>query len=196
MPFQLLSFIPRAEDVHFDIDEYLDRAIPSSQLHRLPRPISRFLGYRRIPKPDVGNVLIALWAIVGTFLGLLTVAAVFKYAPSIRHYSPPVLFASFVSRLENLKQYKLMLIDFLGRYRNSRIQRSSLTTSPTTQRCPGPCHLCRPGSRNREALPAKRRLRIVAMVSKPSRLRHCFRRHDAHEHCPSTRRSYRRPRHR
>jgi hypothetical protein len=100
MPFRARSFVPRAEDVHFDIDEYIDRAIPPSQLHRLPRPISRFLGYRNDPKPDVGNILIALWAIVGTFLGLLTVAAVFKYAPSIRQYNPPVLVASFVSHLE------------------------------------------------------------------------------------------------
>jgi hypothetical protein len=93
---RFLTFIRRAEEVHFDIDEYLNRIIPPSQLHRLPRPISRFLGFRKNPKPDVGNVLIAFWALIGAFGGLVLVAAIFKYSPVIREYNPPVVFASLV----------------------------------------------------------------------------------------------------
>jgi hypothetical protein len=93
---RFLTFVPRAENVHFDIDEYLNRIIPPSQLYLLPRPISRFLGYRKDQKPDVGNVIIAFWALIGAFCGLVLVAGVFKYSPIIREYNPPVVFASLV----------------------------------------------------------------------------------------------------
>lgn len=83
-------------DLHVDIDRYLNKVIPPSAVHRLPRPINRFLGHRKTPKPDVGNVLIAFWALVGTFCGLVVVGAVFRYSPWIREHHPPVLIASLV----------------------------------------------------------------------------------------------------
>ena len=93
---RFLTFVPRAEDIHFDIDDYLNKIIPPSPLHRLPRPISKFLGYRKDEKPDVGNVVVAFWALTGAFCGLVLVASVMRYSPLIQKYDPPVLFASLV----------------------------------------------------------------------------------------------------
>ncbi|EOD47712.1 putative hpp family protein [Neofusicoccum parvum UCRNP2] len=86
--------LPAAKDVHFDIDDYLNPFVPRSRISRLPKPLSRFLGYRDSPAPQVGNVLIATWALVGAFCGLTTVTAVYKFAPGISQYHPPVIIAS------------------------------------------------------------------------------------------------------
>lgn len=88
--------LPRPQDVRFDIDECINPIVPPSQLYRLPKPISRFLGYRETPSPEVGNILIAFWALLGAFLGLLTVGAVFHYSDRILQYHTPVIFASLV----------------------------------------------------------------------------------------------------
>ncbi|KAF2430409.1 HPP family protein [Tothia fuscella] len=85
---------PAAKDVHFDVDVYLNRFIPPSQLHRFPRVIARFLGYREVPYKEIGNVIVAFWALVGAFLGLLLTTAVFRYSSLLQSYDPPVLFAS------------------------------------------------------------------------------------------------------
>jgi len=86
--------IPAASDLHFEIDHYLNKIIPPTLVHRLPRPISYFLGHRETPKPDVGNILIAFWALVGAFCGLTVVGAAFRYSPWIQEHHPPVLIAS------------------------------------------------------------------------------------------------------
>ena len=88
--------LPRAQDIHFDIDDYLNRLVFPSQLHRLPKPLSWFLGYREKSAPEVGNVLIAIWALVGTFCGIMFVGAVFDYSDRIKSYHGPVVFASLV----------------------------------------------------------------------------------------------------
>lgn len=88
--------LPAAKDVHFDLDDYLNRFVPRSRLYRLPRPLSHFLGYRDTPEPQVGNILIATWALIGAFCGLTVVTAVYKFSPGINEYHPPVVFASLV----------------------------------------------------------------------------------------------------
>lgn len=88
--------LPRPQDIHFDIDDYLNRFVFRSQLYRLPKPVSRFLGYREKPTSDVGNILIAIWAFVGTFCGILLVGVVFNYSDRIKYYHAPVVFASLV----------------------------------------------------------------------------------------------------
>src|SRR6266480_4661968 len=88
----------RAQDLHIDIDQYLNRLVFPSQLHRLPKPINRFLGYREQSAPEVGNVLIAIWAFVGTFCGIMFVGAVFTYSDHIKSYHGPVVFASLVRK--------------------------------------------------------------------------------------------------
>ncbi|KAJ9642917.1 hypothetical protein H2201_005860 [Coniosporium apollinis] len=85
---------PAAKDMSFDIDKYINRFVPPSQLHRLPKPISRFLGYRESAVVDVGSVLVWFWAFVGAFIGIIVVAQVYM-VDAIQKYSPPVLFASF-----------------------------------------------------------------------------------------------------
>lgn len=86
--------LPRPQDVRLDIDKYINPFVPPSQLYRLPKPISRFLGYRETPSPEVGNILVAFWALVGTFLGLSAVGAVFHYSDRILKYHTPITFAS------------------------------------------------------------------------------------------------------
>ncbi|KAH8724770.1 HPP family-domain-containing protein, partial [Phaeosphaeriaceae sp. PMI808] len=85
----------RAEEWDLDIDRYLNRVLPSSPLHKFPTPVSRFLGYRKTQRQDVGNVLGAFWASIGAFCGLAVVAAVFNNTESIRWHHPPALIASF-----------------------------------------------------------------------------------------------------
>src|SRR5690242_13835754 len=92
-----MSVFKRAESWHLDIDRYLNRVIPASPLHKLPTPVSRFLGYRKEQQQDVGNILGAFWSLIGAFCGLAVVAAVFNNTESIQQHAPPALIASFVS---------------------------------------------------------------------------------------------------
>jgi CBS-domain-containing membrane protein len=84
-----------ARDWDLDIDRYLNRIVPPSPLHRLPAPVSRFLGYRKETRQDVGNVLGACWSFLGAFCGLAVVAAVFNNTSSIQWHHPPAMIASF-----------------------------------------------------------------------------------------------------
>lgn len=93
------KILSRAREWDFDIDRYLNRVVAPSPLHRLPAPISRFLGYREETRQDVGNVLGAFWSLVGAFCGLAVVAGVFNNTGSIQWHHPPALIASFVSTL-------------------------------------------------------------------------------------------------
>jgi len=96
-----MGFLDNIREWDFDIDCYLNRAIPPSPLHRLPAPFSRFLGYRKETGQDVGNVCGAFWSFVGAFCGLAVVAAVFNNTESIQWHQPPALIASFVSQYQN-----------------------------------------------------------------------------------------------
>jgi hypothetical protein len=94
----LLSRLPAAQDVQFDLDSHFNRFVPPSPFPRLPSSISHWVGYRaKAQGPDVGNILVAAWAQLGTFLGLVLVAATMKYTPWIHKLDPPVLIASLVS---------------------------------------------------------------------------------------------------
>jgi len=96
--------ISNARDWNFDIDHHLNQIIPSSRIHRLPAPISRWLGHRAIPKKDVGNLLQAFWSFVGAFLGLAVIAAIFNNSPPIQGHHPPIFIASFVRYCFKLPQ--------------------------------------------------------------------------------------------
>jgi hypothetical protein len=91
-----MSVFSGAREWDLDIDRYLNRVIPPSPLHRLPTPVSRFLGYRKVQRQDVGNILGAFWSLVGAFCGLAVVAAVFNNTDSVQWHQPPALIASFV----------------------------------------------------------------------------------------------------
>lgn len=93
-----MSVFQNSDSWHLDIDRYLNRVIPASPLHKLPTPVSRFLGYRKEQKQDVGNILGAFWSFTGAFCGLAVIAAVFNNTESIQQHAPPAFIASFVSR--------------------------------------------------------------------------------------------------
>ena len=87
--------VPKARDWHVEVDTHLNPYIPRNLVHRLPRPISHFLGHRDGPRTQIGNVLVAGWALVGAFVGVVVVEAVFM-APVIKSHGVPLLITSFV----------------------------------------------------------------------------------------------------
>lgn len=114
-----MGLLARTETWNFDIDRYINRVIPPSPLHRLPNPVSRFLGYRKEQKQDVGNVLGAIWSCVGAFCGLAIIAAAFNNTEAIQVHSPPALIASFVS------SSFCVLLSIAGREGSQRSSRGS-----------------------------------------------------------------------
>ncbi|KAG7005236.1 hypothetical protein G7Y79_00021g051030 [Physcia stellaris] len=81
-------------DWNIDIDQWLNPYLPSNRLSKLPRPISHFLGHRNEPRPDVGNVLVACWAFVGAFVGVIIIES-FLMIPVIHDHGGPIIIASF-----------------------------------------------------------------------------------------------------
>jgi len=112
--------LPKAKDVNLDIDKYLDPIIPPSQLNRLPSFISHFLGHRETPRADVGNVIVAFWALTGGFAGLVLVGAVFRYSTQLHDHNPQVIFASLVPLLHSCRLD--LALTFLGRSCRAGVQ--------------------------------------------------------------------------
>lgn len=83
---------------HFDIDAYLNPYLPAPPWRWLPRPVSHFFGYRGDQPPKaVGNLVIAFWALIGAFCGVLVIAEVSLHVPSFQAHHAPIIVASFVS---------------------------------------------------------------------------------------------------
>lgn len=80
--------------INFNIDTYLNPIVPSNQVKRLPAPISRWLGYRAKEHKEPPVIVSQAFAFLGTLVGLLIVGAIYKYAPGISKYNPPVIIAS------------------------------------------------------------------------------------------------------
>ncbi|RDH35120.1 HPP family-domain-containing protein [Aspergillus welwitschiae] len=82
--------------LHVDIDAFLNPYLPPPPWRHLPRPISRFFGYRKTlaPKP-LGNLVIAFWSLIGVFCGVLVVAEVSEHIPSFQAHHAPIIVASF-----------------------------------------------------------------------------------------------------
>ena len=85
----------QAKDWHFDVDKYLNPFIPRNRLSRLPNGISWFLGHRDRPIAPIGNLLVAGWACLGAFVGVIAIEVVFMI-PAIKDLGGPLLIASFV----------------------------------------------------------------------------------------------------
>ncbi|PWY85845.1 hypothetical protein BO94DRAFT_535981 [Aspergillus sclerotioniger CBS 115572] len=82
--------------LHVDIDAHLNPYLPPPPWRRLPRPISRFFGYREtIPPKPLGNLVVAFWALIGVFCGVLIVAEVSEHVPSFQAHHAPIIVASF-----------------------------------------------------------------------------------------------------
>jgi hypothetical protein len=125
-----------AREWDLDIDRYLNRIIPPSPLHKLPTPVSRFLGYRKETRQDVGNILGAFWSLLGAFCGLAVVAAVFNNTDSIQWHHPPALIASFV-RCRWSVQCVVCCAD-----RRSRVLLQFLSTTPYAHHSVNPAMPC------------------------------------------------------
>ncbi|KAL1304504.1 hypothetical protein AAFC00_003493 [Neodothiora populina] len=83
-----------ARFLDFDLDTYLNPYLPHSRLSRLPEPISRWLGYRNEDYKERPVLLVCAWSFVGTLASLLLVGALYRYAPGLTKYKPPVIIAS------------------------------------------------------------------------------------------------------
>ncbi|KAK0119141.1 hypothetical protein ONS95_008003 [Cadophora gregata] len=78
---------------NFDVDRYINRIVPRSRLHLLPKPISWFLGHREKPTKNVGNVVTWFWAFIGAFCGILVIEAVFQ-TEKLQSDGAPIIIAS------------------------------------------------------------------------------------------------------
>lgn len=125
----MASLARRSETWNVDVDRYINRVVPASPLYRLPTPVSRFLGYRREQREDVGNVLGAVWSLVGAFCGLAVIAAVFNNTGAIQMHNPPALIASFVSCFFVLRHSRVWGVVKL----HGTISRSYIITSSNTR---------------------------------------------------------------
>lgn len=83
----------------YDVDNHLNLIIPRSRLDRLPKPISRFLGYRTETYKEQPRQVVVFWSFLGSLLGLLIIGAIYRYAPGIQKWHPPIMVASLVCRI-------------------------------------------------------------------------------------------------
>ena len=84
-----------AKQRHIDVDKYTNPWTPRNHVYLLPKPIAHFLGHRDRPEKEVGNVIVAAWALLGAFVGIVVMAAAFMI-PEIQSHAPPVVIGSFV----------------------------------------------------------------------------------------------------
>jgi hypothetical protein len=82
---------------HFELDRYVNRVVPEAPLHRLPPPVSRFLGYRVRPPRPLGNLIRVSFAFVGIFGCLCLISGVGQLIPAFRERGAPIVVGSFVS---------------------------------------------------------------------------------------------------
>lgn len=82
---------------HVDIDHFINPWVPAPRLYLLPRPVSRFLGYRDSARRPLGNVILAFWSLVGSFCGVALVAEISARVPSFELRDAPAVVGSFVS---------------------------------------------------------------------------------------------------
>ncbi|KAI0400375.1 HPP family-domain-containing protein [Xylaria palmicola] len=81
--------------LHFDIDQYVNRIIPSPPWEVIPYPIAYFLGYRKHPSErQYGNILIVPRALVGVFVSLVLIQLISHQIPWVAATGPRIV-ASF-----------------------------------------------------------------------------------------------------
>lgn len=149
--------IPEAKDWHIDVDKRLNPYIPQNLAHRLPRPISHFLGYRDRPRTGIGNILVAGWALIGAFVGVVVLEAAFM-ASVFKDHGVPLLIASFVCLVLRIRVFDLTLI-YIGRCGHLRVQYYRVTTRPASKCYNRTRYICRCWRRHHKALQAQCRFR-------------------------------------
>ncbi|KAJ5271589.1 hypothetical protein N7524_004858 [Penicillium chrysogenum] len=80
---------------NFDIDRYLNPFVPAPRWHLVPRPIAHMLGYRDRPPKPIGNIVVALWSLLGAFCGVALIASVTKRVPSFEARDATAIIGSF-----------------------------------------------------------------------------------------------------
>lgn len=80
--------------LNFDIDKYINPYVPHNRLDALPKPVTRFLGYRAEPQKEPHQVLQWPITFLATVAGLCLVGGIGNYAPGIVGWHPPVIIAS------------------------------------------------------------------------------------------------------
>jgi len=80
----------------FDIDDYLNPLIPRPWLHRLPRWMSWWLGYRATLPRHVPTVFVWVWTFIGCFCGVSVVEAVMEKSSYFVSRQVPDIVGSFV----------------------------------------------------------------------------------------------------
>ena len=125
--------LPEVKDWHFDVDDYLRPYVPRNLVCRLPRPLSHFLGHRDRPLREIGNILVAGWALLGAFVGVVVIEAVFM-TPIIKHHGVPLLIASFVCLVLSISLVCTMLT-YTGRCSDLRVQHYKVTARSASK-----CH--------------------------------------------------------
>ena len=123
--------VPEAKDWHFDVDKYLKSYIPRNLVNRLPKLLSHFLGHRNKPRTEIGNIIVAGWALLGAFVGVATIEAAFM-APTIKDHEVPLLIGSFVRFVLRILLAESMLT-YTGCCCNFGIQYHRITARPASE---------------------------------------------------------------
>lgn len=77
----------------FDIDKYLNPYLWPNQVHRVPKPVDRFLG--AMTRKDVPDYLLWIDILVGTFCGIAIIEGVFKSHTVFSNHNGPLIVASY-----------------------------------------------------------------------------------------------------
>ena len=123
--------VPEAKDWHFDVDKYLKSYIPRNLVNRLPKPLSHFLGHRNKPRIEIGNIIVAGWALLGAFVGVAVIEAAFM-APAIKDHGVPLLIGSFVRSVLRILLAESMLT-YTGCCSSFGIQHHRITARPASK---------------------------------------------------------------
>ncbi|KAK0391476.1 hypothetical protein NLU13_0977 [Sarocladium strictum] len=79
----------------FDIDQYLNRLIPSPPWRYLPYPVAHFLGHRTHQTHNIGTLAPVFWAFIGIWCSLSIIQVVDLHIPSFEARGVPIIVGSF-----------------------------------------------------------------------------------------------------
>ncbi|RMY67458.1 hypothetical protein D0864_11579 [Hortaea werneckii] len=161
---------PPAESIlNFDVDTYLNPIIPPSQLHRIPKTISHFLGHRNHQPSEPPHLISYTLAYLATVTGLCLVGGVYNHAPGVTKWQPPTARG------------------FARRQRRAQLQHNPQSAGAAPQHHPWP-HTLRHRRRGRQQrLPALYPLPAHRLAGRGHRVRDRQSRHVPHQHDPSAR---------
>ena len=180
--------VSEAKDWHIDIDKYLRPFVPRNLVHKLPRPLSHFLGHRDRAGTRIGNVLVAAWALLGAFVGVAVIEAAFM-APVIKDHGVPLLIASFV-RLGERFLHANFTLKYTGCCSDIGVQHRRITARPASKRYCRTRPICHRWHWHHQTVQAQRRLQQYTLACRRPGLRSRLGCHDSHRDCVPSGRSH------